>query len=227
MRHASKQRTKAGRLTGPRRESSSPGCHRPLRSHEFSRWIWCSSLTGQSPSFTLSETLSGWQVLDIWGTESTAVIHDANDCVPRASCCQLMPPIEADGTTDFLEDVKLIVDCLWTFILSPSFEVGPRSALHIDWLSRDLFALAGGNAPRPGVPIPVHSFKLSAKTSAVCGERDWRNWKWWQAEIKHNQVQFTRSKVKVFLSFLFASDCPQQLTSDDIIINLFLINRNI
>lgn len=106
--------------------------------------------------------------------------------VPRASCCQLMPLNEADRTSDYLEDDKLIVGCLWTFILWPSFEGGLLSTLHIDWLNRDLFALAGGNAPRPGVPIPVHSFKLSAKTSAVHDERDLRNWKWWQAEIKHN-----------------------------------------
>lgn len=125
--------------------------------------------------------------------------------VPRASWCQLMLLNEADRTSDFLEDDKLIVDCLWTFILWPSFEVGLLWTLHIDWLSRDLFVFAGGNALRPGVPIPVHSFKLSAKTSAVHGERDLHNWKWWQAEIKHNQVQFTGQRSRSFWAFCLLS----------------------
>lgn len=92
-------------------------------------------------------------------------------------------------------------------------------SLHTGYLNYDIFAWALGNAPSLVVPFLVHSLKLFAKTWAVCGVRDWRNWNWWQTEIKHNQVQFTRSKVKVFLSFLFASDCRQQLTSAGMLID--------
>lgn len=47
----------------------------------------------------------------------------------------------------------------------------------------------------------LRSFTLSARTWAARVQRDWRNWKWWQTEIKHIQVCTAKGQGLSELSF--------------------------
>lgn len=179
--HAAKTKNQSGKkLTGPPPASSSPGRHRPLRSRQFSRWKRCSSLIGRSPSFRLSEILVGCRFHDIWGTDGAAV--------NQMWALSWWVCLNFHLVTLFQAAAKLGNICV-SRRQHPPLPPPPRV-----WLCLYQF---------------IHSrcCQNVGFMGQKCLKSVWLDWNWWEAEVKHGQVQFTRSKVKVLLNFLFASDC--------------------